>query len=356
VLDVEILDSLPANGVTAAWRDLAITAESPFATPEWLASGLEALKDSSPLILTFRSPEGDLVGVLPLVIDARGRLGSPAEAYADWFGPACRPELEADVALAAISALHRSGRLGRTWTMTRCLTGAGWLAGVHQARRPEYELIAKDPEVELSLVRFSGAPAMSGKNRREIGRLLRRLDDAHEVEFRCARTRQEAEQAFPVFERLHTERWPDLRGPDTAHFHRAFALRAADQGWLRLWTLAVDGEPAAMLYGWRIGARSFAYMQAFDAAWSRHGVGILLLDHAVRAAEEEGSEVYDMLRGLEHHKARFENDRRTARTFAVVGRGSFARLAIGGRESARQAFRRLPPRHQAAIKGLLRRT
>lgn len=356
MLEVEILETLPGDGLAAAWRDLAVRAENPFASPEWLASCLEETRDARPLILACRSSDGGLVGVVPLVMDARGRLGPAAEDYTDWFGPACAPEHEADVALAAISALHRSGHLGRTWTMTRCLAGAGWLAGVYRARHPEYELIPTDSEVELSLVRFSEPPGMSGKDRREIARLLRRLNDAHEVEFHCARTREQAEQAFPVFERLHAQRWPDLRTANVARFHRTFAVRAAERGWLRLWTLAVDGEPAAMLYGWRIGGRSFAYMQAFDAAWSRHGVGILLLDHAVRAAEDEGSEVFDMLRGKEHYKARFENDQRTVRTFVIVGRGSFARLAIRGRESARGAYRRLPARQQTTIRRLLRRT
>jgi CelD/BcsL family acetyltransferase involved in cellulose biosynthesis len=356
VLDVEIHEAAPSQSLTGAWRALAVAAENPFATPDWLAACLEVRQDARPLILACHSPDGRLVGVVPLVIDGRGRLGSAAEAYADWFGPACAPEDEAEVAVAVTSALHRSGHLGRSWSMTRCLTAAGWLAGVRRARHPEYELVPTDSEVELSLVRYSGPPAMSGKDRREIARLLRRLHDAHAVEFRCARTREEAETALPVFERLHAERWPDLRSADVAAFHRAFALRAADQEWLRLWTLELDGEPVAVLYGWRMGGRSFAYMQAFDAAWSRHAVGILLLDHAVRAAEQEGSEVFDMLRGKERHKARFENDQRTVRTYVIVGRGSFARLAIRGRESARHAYRRLPPRHRSALRRLLRLT
>jgi len=333
-----------------------VLAENPFASPEWLATCLEVMRDSRPLILVCRSTDGSLVGIVPLVMDARGRLGPAGEQYADWFGPACAPERETDVALAAITALHASGHLRHTLTMTRSLTSAGWLAGIHQARLPEYELVPTSNEAHLPLVRFSGPPAMSGKKRREVTRLLRRLLGAHEVEFRCARTRQEAEESFPVFERLHTQRWPDLRTPSVARLHRDFALRAADQEWLRLWTLSIDGEPAAMLYGWRIGSRSFAYMQAFDAAYSRYGVGILLLDHAVRAAKDEGDETFEMLRGNEHHKARFENDQRAVRTFVVVRRGSFARLAIHGRQSARGAFRRLPARHRTAIRSLLRRT
>lgn len=357
MLEVELLHALPADGVVAAWRALAVAAENPFASPEWLASWLETHRGTRPLILACRSGDGELVGVVPLVVDARGRLGSAAEALADWFGPACSPEHELDVALAAVAALRRGGHLARTFTMTRCLTGAGWLAGVHRAHRPEHELIATEPEVEFSLARFSRPPAMSGKQRREIARLRRRLDDAHEVvAFRCARTRPEAEEAFGTFERLHTQRWPDLRTPEVARFHRAFAVRAAEQGWLRLWALEIDGAPAAMLYGWKIGARSFAYMQAFDADWSRHGVGIVLLDHAVRAAEAEGSEVFDMLRGQGHHKARFENEQRTARTFVLVGRGSYARLAIHVRVRVRQVYRRLPLRHQIAIRSRFRQT
>ena len=351
-----MLDVLPANGMATAWRDLAVSAENPFATPEWLASWLEIRRDARPLILACRSSEGSLVGVVPLVVDTRGRLSSPGDSHVDWYGPACAPRHEADVAVAVVSALDRSGHLKRTWTLTRCLTSGGWIAGVRGAHHPEHELIATNTAIELSLVNFSKPPAISGKDRREIARLRRRLSNAHRVEFGCAQSRQEAEVTFPIFEHLYSQRWSNLRTPEVARFHRSFALRAAEQGWLRLWTLTIDGQPAAALYGWRIGARSFAYMQAFDVAWSRHGVGVLLLDHAVRAAGEEGSEVFDMLRGQERHKARFENEQRTARTFVFVGRGSFARLVIRGRQSVGRASERLPRHYQAAIRQALFRT
>lgn len=354
-LDVELLQALPADAVTTAWRQLVVSAENPFASPDWLVSCLESFGNSRPLIAVCRSRDGELIGVVPLLMGARARLSSPGDAYADWFGPACAAEHEGDVAQATVSALHKARYLASGWTMTRCPVDEDWLAGVRRARHPEYELLATEPEMELSLVRFSGAPAISGKDRREIARLLRRLQDTHEVRFDCARTREEGEAAFAVFERLHLQRWPDLQAPGVARFHRGFALRAADQGWLQLWTLTIDGEPVAALYGWRIGGRSFAYMQAFDAAWSRHGVGILLLEHAVRASEEEGSEIFDMLRGQERHKARFENDRRSVQTFVVVGGGSLARLAVGGRVSARRAYQRLPSHQQNAIRRLLRR-
>ena len=348
--------ALPTGGFVDAWRRLAVRAENPFASPEWTAAYLEGSRNSRPLILACRSSADELVGVVPLTMDARGRLSPAAASRADWFGPACALEDQSDVAFAAMTALDRSGHLQRSWIMPRCVTGAGWLAGVRRARQPKYELVRTDVEVELSLARFSRPAAMSGKHRREIARLLRRLEEAHAVEFRCARTLPEAERDFPVFERLHMQRWPQLRTPGEARFQRAFALRAARQGWLRLWTLVIDGTPAAALYGWRLGARTFAYMQAFDTAWSRLGVGILLLDHAVRAAEAEGCEVFDMLRGQESHKARFENDRLTVETFVVVRRRSLARLALHGRASARTVFHRLPDRHRASVSRLLRRS
>lgn len=352
-LEVELLDAMPDPGTVAAWRELAVAAENPFTSPEWLQACTEVFP-ARPLIVACRSPAGDLVGVVPLVVDARGGVGSPAEALVDWSGPACAPEDEQRVAWAVLSALDDGGRLSRPWTLTRCLTASGWLQGIRQARGPAYELIATNSEVELSHAQLSRPAAMSGKDRREIARLLRRLHDAHAVDIRCARSPEEAENAFAEFEQLHTKRWATLRSPDVARLHRLFARAMAEQGWLRLWTLAVDGQVVATLYGWRVGARSFAYMQAFDPAWSRHGVGILLLDHAVRAAREEGAEVFDMLRGQERHKARFENDRRTVRTFVLVRRGSYARLQIRSRQSAGQIWRRLPAHHRAAIKKAIR--
>lgn len=86
------------------WRELATTAENPFALPEWHAAWLAAHPDDDPFVLVCREAQGELVGVVPLV--ARGRrLLAAGGQLADWFGPACAPADEARVADAVVAAL-----------------------------------------------------------------------------------------------------------------------------------------------------------------------------------------------------------------------------------------------------------
>ncbi|CAA9480399.1 MAG: hypothetical protein AVDCRST_MAG65-1407, partial [uncultured Solirubrobacteraceae bacterium] len=217
-----------------------------------------------------------------------------------------------------------------------------WLAGARAAAVPGIKVLETHKVVELSSIRFCDPMPISGKDRRELRRSLRRLQDAHAVTLRCSRTPHEAVQDFDDFRTLHTGRWTHLCDPTVARFHEGFALRAAAQGWLRLWTMEVDGAAAAMLYGWRLGDRQFAYLQAFDARWSRHGVGIVLLAHVIEQAQEDGVSVFDMLRGKGHHKARFENDRRLVRTHVAVRNPSMSYAKIRGVEAARRLYRSLP--------------
>ena len=107
----------------------------------------------------------------------------------------------------------------------------------------------------------------------------------------CARATgaEEARRDLGELLRLHAARWgPGTFPAPVRAFHADFAARAAEHGWLRLHTLEVDGRPAAVLYGWRLNTRAFAYSQAFDPAYARYAVGISLLVNAVEQAAAEG--------------------------------------------------------------------
>ena len=132
-------------------------------------------------------------------------------------------------------------------------------------------------------------------------------------------------------------------------FHADFAARAAEHGWLRLHTLEVDGRPAAVLYGWRLNTRAFAYSQAFDPAYARYAVGISLLVSAVEQAAAEGCDRFDMLRGDEQHKQRFRISSHPLESHLVARRRSPAVLEALAGSAARRAWARLPARGRALI-------
>jgi CelD/BcsL family acetyltransferase involved in cellulose biosynthesis len=132
-------------------------------------------------------------------------------------------------------------------------------------------------------------------------------------------------------------------------FHLDFATRAAARGWLRLDTLGVDGRPVAVLYGWQLGARAFAYAQAFDAAYARSGVGVALMTAAMERAAAEGCTHFDLLRGDEAYKRRYRPATHRLESHLVARRGSAGAAEALARSTARRAWARLPARGRALL-------
>jgi CelD/BcsL family acetyltransferase involved in cellulose biosynthesis len=74
------------------------------------------------------------------------------------------------------------------------------------------------------------------------------------------------------------------------------------RGWLRLFTLRLDGNAVASLYGFHYGRVFYFYQSGFNPAYANHSVGLLMMAFAIQSAIEEGAEEYDMLHGTERYK------------------------------------------------------
>jgi CelD/BcsL family acetyltransferase involved in cellulose biosynthesis len=202
--------------------------------------------------------------------------------------------------------------------------------------------------------RSAGPELVSGKQRRELARQGRRLSERHTLTLRRSGDWAHGGRDFAAFQSLHARSFgADKASRDrrTDDFHRAFAERMAARGRLRMWTLDVDGTPGAALYGWRLGGRVFAYMQAFDRRLEPYGVGIRLLAHAIEDTFADGADRFDMLRGEERHKRRFAVDVRPVETRLLTrrrGRGTMAAYAL---VTARRTWQRLPGGLRRSVRG-----
>lgn len=328
-----------------AWRALAVAAENPFALPEWHAAWCTAIPGDRPRILVCRRVDASIAGVVPLVVRGDGRrraLLAAGDALADLFPAACAPADAADVARAVADALPITR--GELWRLERVPAGSPWLAALAGRTavrwREEPPLVVADLTGEL----------MTGKQRRELDRMRRRLTADHSVAVRVSDGPEEARRDLGELLRLHAARWGTgtFAAAEQA-FLLDFAARAAERGWLRLHVLDVDGRPAAVLFGWRLGSCAFAYSQAFDTAYARYAVGVSLLATAVERAAAEGCTRYDMLRGDERHKQRFQITSQPLESQLVARRGSPAALEARGRSGARAAWARLPARARTLV-------
>jgi len=334
-----------------AWERLAERAGNLFSTPEWLSTWWRHYGSGEPIVLRLLHPGGDLAGIVPL---CRSQMGAAralrfiGHGPSDELGPICDPTDAPAVARGLRRAL-RHGVAGE-WELLfaeRAVMNRGWsalLGGsvVHHESTPVLQVRGR-----------TFAEVLAGRSancRGQLRRRERKLRREHGLHFRLADDPARLEDDLTVLFELHAARW---RGASTAFsatrqaFHREFARRALERGWLRLWLAELEGGRAiAALYGFRFAGNELYYQAGRDPAWDRYAAGFVLLSHAVKAAVDDGVSEYRFLRGDEPYKLRFADYDPGLETFVIARRRAIAEAValsapIAERGTARRWLGRL---------------
>lgn len=341
-LRIEVADE---HAMALEWDRLAQASGNVFATREWTAAWSEHLGDGTPVLLGARDGTGSLRAIVPLV--RRRERGARTlrllgHGPADELGPVCAPEDR----IAVARALREWLSSARGWdiVVADALPG-GWrwdaaLGGVVTAAE-------SSPVLELPDGDWDAFLAGRSRNLREqIRRRERKLRREHEVSLHLTSSAATLADDLDTLIRLHHARFSAgesaaFAGPRAA-FHHDFARRALDRGWLRLWTLQVDGAPAAAWYGLRFGDADVFYQSGRDPRLERESVGFVLLTHTIRDAVEAGRREYRFGLGDESYKGRFATAdlglQQVTATGSALGRSLV--LARSARRRLRQMARR----------------
>jgi CelD/BcsL family acetyltransferase involved in cellulose biosynthesis len=350
---LEVLEDLDAARPT--WSELAVHSGNVFATWEWATTWWHHFGRGRPLLTRVeRGADGTPRAILPLYISHERPLRVIrfiGHGPGDQLGPICRAEHRAEVA-GALAQLLREEIGRRGLFLGEQLPGdESWsaLLGGTLIRRE------RSPVLDSAGMRWEDwLASRSSSFRQRLRRRERALSSRHLVSFRLANDPERLERDLDTLFALHRKRWQQgpaqsafADSPALEAFHRDFAARALERGWLRLWFLELDGEPAAAWYGLRFGGAEAYYQAGRDTAWDRYGVGFLLLVHSVRAALEDGISDYRFLRGDEAFKAALASADPGLETIAV-SRGLPGRMATAAvradprlRSWARAPLRRL---------------
>lgn len=321
-LRVECVERL--EDLRAEWDDLAAHSENPFATWEWVVTWWRHFGGGRPLrTAACRDPNGRLVAILPAFESARRparTLRLIGHDLGDRLGPICAPADIARTARALTRALS-DRTLGADILIGEQLPGDqrwGGLMGGTLVRR------TSSPVLEIEGAGFEAWLASRSANFREqVRRRERRLARQRGLEYRLCDSPAALDRDLETLFALHAARWGD---EDEAfpepyrQFHRDFAALALERGWLRLWTLELDGRPAAAWHGFRYAGADWYYQAGRDPSIRGEAVGFVLLAHTVRDAMESGLRRYCLGRGDEDYKRRFAN-RDPGLETVVAGRG-----------------------------------
>jgi CelD/BcsL family acetyltransferase involved in cellulose biosynthesis len=331
------------------WTRLAEAAGSPFSTWEWASTWWRHFGGGRPLALERVRSGGRTVAILPLY-RWRNRplraLRFVGHGVADQLMPVCAPEHREVAAAALREAFADSG--AHLLLADRLPGEGGWpplLGGRVMRTEPS-------PVLDAGGADFDGWLATKSKNFRDQARRrerkLRREHDS--VEFRLTDDPGRLEADYEQLVRLHDVHWGErsrsFRGERRA-FHADFTRIALERGWLRLWTLEVDGRAVAVWLGYRFGGIEWYYQAGRDPALEKEAIGFVLLVHTIRTALDDGMREYRLLQGGETYKDRFANTDQGLETVAVPrgarGRAAIAAVAVADRgpEPVRRRMKRL---------------
>ena len=325
---LQIIDSAWGfSALRAEWNSLlrASASASPFLTWEWLHTWWQQLGGASTLRLLVVRAGDELIAIAPFratsgtaYLPCLDMLGT-GDAGSDYLDVIVRRGWE-DTAITAIEQTVRqqgiplrlthlgpsavaerlADRLGeRNWTRTTTPGGTC-------------------PYIPLAGHTWDSYLATLGSSHRaNVRRRMRALEQKFDVRFERVTTEAERRVAMPVLMQYHTRRFEAsgsaFGSAATRAFHDEVTRRALDRGWLRLYVLRLNGEPAAVMYGFFYNDTFSFYQHGFDDRYQQHSIGLVLMGLTIRAAIDEGAAEFDMLWGVEPYKFLWARDRRELR-------------------------------------------
>ena len=300
------------ESLTSLWREAHKTLRWSclFVLPPWLQAWWTTLRSGgNPYRLSVRRGN-DLVGIAPLLIDGEQARFMGDRDVCDYLDFIVAPGREDEFFRILLEHLRGVGvallDLGPVRVDSSVMTRL-----VPMARELGYEVTAhpEDVSLEMPLPATWDAflLALSGKERHEIRRKLRRLGEVGPVTYRLVEGRNEVEREIETFLILfamnRTDKAVFMTAP-MASFFRSLAGAMAAEGIMRLFFLHLDGIAAATVMCFDYNATVYLYNNAYDDQFRALSVGLLCKVFSIRDSIERGRRTYDFLKGGEAYKYR----------------------------------------------------
>ena len=298
----------------ATWNGLVARSATPlpFSTWQFQTAWWRLLGEGRLHLLGVQDAAADWVAMLPLYdagsTPASLRLvgGVDVADYLDLIAVAGHEEAAWKALLGALPAggpvldLRPVPAASPTVTL---LPGLAAAAG----RGCRIERDERCPVIDLPASWEAFLATLSGKDRHELRRKLRRADDAG-ARVEVARTPAGIAAFMDSFLDLHRKskvgkaRFMDAR---MEGFFREVGTALAGAGWAALWVLWVEERPVATLFCLEYGGTVGLYNSGFDPEARALSPGVVLIARTIEDAIQRGFRRYDFLRGDEPYKYGF---------------------------------------------------
>jgi CelD/BcsL family acetyltransferase involved in cellulose biosynthesis len=282
----------------------------PFILPAWLSAWWTHFSRDWTTCLLSVHHQGEVAGMAPLM--RRGRVARLigdgdvcdhldmviAPQHGDHFARTLLDRLAQDgIQRLVLSPVREDSKV-----MTDLLPAAEqW--GARSACIPQATLYAMP--LAVSWQDYLGG--LRGKDRHEVRRKLRRLDEAGRVAVRCIEDAAQVPAAMETFLSLFRSNRNDkadfMTGAMPAFF-LDLALHLAAEGLLKLYFLDLDDQSVAATFCIAHESTVYLYNNGYDASFRSLSVGLLSKVLTIKESIRHGYQLYDFLKGTEAYKRR----------------------------------------------------
>ena len=307
-----------------AWNRLlrGSASDTPFLTWEWAWAWWQSYGEGRELWLITVEVGGELVGLAPLYRERRRWLGALSYRALALVGDGSADSDYLDVVawageeprvLPLVAGVLLERR--REWDLFLFREVPDTAASVATMRRLLREGGCRWDEepVECAVVALPATwddylQSLRPRMRTKIRSLMRRREDGRTVRLEGGVSADElASRLASVFEH-HGRRWQMkgeggvFLGVSKRAFYTEMARRFLAQGWLRLYSLEVNGAWVAHQVCLEYQGHVYLLQEGFDPDWAEHEVGNALRAYVFRDCIERKVAVYDFLGGVSFHK------------------------------------------------------
>jgi len=281
-----------------------------FVLPVWLKTWWDAFgSNKTPEILTGYH-DGKLIGVLPLRIEGKTAKFIGGRNVCDYQDAIMSSTHHQEFLEAILAHLKQKGirsvQLGDLRPDSLLLNGLPKLAE-QMGCTVVCDQVDTSHELELPKTWESYLQMLNGKQRHEIRRKMRRLNEAGHVQFRVIQKPDDVSETMDLFFSLFKASRPDksefLTDPMVSFF-LLLAERMARLGLLRISLLDIDQVPAAAVMCFDYNDTVYLYNNGYNPRFSHLSTGFLSKVYSIRDSIEKGRDRYDLLKGNEAYKKR----------------------------------------------------
>lgn len=288
----------------------SLTWDCLFVLPGWLKVWWSVFNNGSTHHLAAVRENNKIIGIAPLMVQGEEArfIGDPDVCdYQDFI---VAPERGEDFFEALINHLRGEG-ISRLDLNTVRADSKILDAFFRVAENLDCEIFcdAEDVTYELDLPgtwdEFLGV--LTGKQRHEVRRKLRRLNEAAEVNYRVVAGFHEVMDEMEIFLALFGLSRSDKAAFMTdqmATYFRSLAETMARENLLKLYFLDLDGTPAAAVMCFDYDSTVYLYNNGYDGKFSSLSVGLLSKVLTIKESIRTGRKKYDFLKGTEEYKHR----------------------------------------------------